>query len=196
LSPAIVSKIKDSYDRERFFLAVKTELSELSFQLCLTAFKLGQEYGQLTKGGVEKTKVQLMKYKGSENIKSILDFIDALLNYSDENFTQVTNSLKLDPGRSLSLKNHSTILIDSNAIGISRLPIELQSKIYEFKNKLNIYNQEVIWLREHVKLTFDPNITVNNHQNVTTDIYQRYADLQKICESLCIKTHAILESKL
>jgi hypothetical protein len=77
LSPAIVSKIKDSYDRERFFLAVKTELSELSFQLCLTAFKLGQEYGQLTKGGVEKTKVQLMKYKGSENIKSILDFIDA-----------------------------------------------------------------------------------------------------------------------
>ena len=196
LSPTIVNKIKDNYDRKSFFEAVKTELSELSFQLCITGFKLGQEYGQLDKNGIQVIKTQLSAYQGSEKIKNITKLLNLLLNASDDEFIIIMKSQRAQQGRSLSLKTHSISLLDSNPKGISRLPIEVQSKIYEFKNKLNIYNQEVLWLREHVKLTFIPDMTSANHTNVTNDIHQRYADLQKICESICKKVHAIKESKV
>ena len=196
LSPTIINKIKDNYDRKSFFEAVKTELSELGFQLCITGFKLGQEYGQLDKHGIQEIKTQLTTYQGSENIKSILEWMDVLLNSSDEEFNILMNSNRAQPGRNLSLKTHTVSLLDSNPKGISRLPIKLQSKIYELKNKLNIYNQEVTWLREHVKLTFIPDMTSANHTNVTNDIYQRYAEFQKICESICKKVYVIKESKV
>lgn len=55
-----------------------------------------------------------------------------MLGASDKEFAAMAALLRAEDGVGLSLKNHSTILIDSNLVQISELSIDLQSKIYEF----------------------------------------------------------------
>lgn len=104
---------------------------------------MAQKFGALDRDYLTSIKPILAGYKGGEKPESIIKFIDSMLAASDEEFEAMAAHLRAEDGVGLSLKNHTTILIDSNAVRISQLPIELQSIIYEFKNSLNIYNQEV-----------------------------------------------------
>lgn len=196
LSPTIINAIKDSRDTKKFLVAAKSELSDLQFQLCITGMLLAQQYGELNRKYLVEAKNILNAYEGGDKPESILKFIDAMLEASEEDFNAMAAHLRADDGVGLSLKNHSTILIDSNAVQVSRLPIELQSKIYEFKTALNIYNQEVLLAKESMKLTYDSTLSDINHQRVTEGLSAKYADLQKVCSRVCKKIQTVLEFEL
>ncbi len=79
---------------------------------------------------------------------------------------------------------------------INRLPMELQSKIYEFKNALSIYNQEVLTSREKWHLTYDSSLSEINHQRVSLDLSNSYANLQRVCSRVCIKIQKVIDFEL
>lgn len=196
LSPTIINSIKAFYDRRKFLGAAKAELSNLQFQLCITGMLLAQRYGKLDRDYLNEAKVVLEKYEGGDAPESIIQFIDMMLNANDEEFDAMAAHLRAEVDVGLSLKSHSTVLIDSNAAQISNLPMSLQSKIYEFKNALNIYNQEVSVAKDKLRLTFDSSLSDINHRIVKAELLSTYANLQNVCVRVCNKIQSVLDFKL
>lgn len=192
----IINRIKHIYERRKFLSAAKTELSNLQFQLSVTGLQLAKKFGKLDHDYLCETKEMLATYKGGDSAQSIILFIDTMLNASKLEFDVLVKNLRAEDGAALSLKSHSTVLLDSNAAQISQLPIELQSKIYEFKNVLNIYNQEVAMAKENLMRTYDATLSDMNYQRVKSALENTYADLQSVCTRACRKIQVVLDFEL
>lgn len=195
LSPTIINIVKQRYDNKRFLVATKSELLELQFRLCLTGFILAQRYGSIDKEYLLEVKGILTKYNGEDESETIVTLINYMLEANDEYFNILITYMR-SSNVNLSLMRHSTILIDANAMQISAFPIELQSKIYEFKNALNIYNQKVLLAQEKLNITYDSSISEINRQIVNANILELYADLQNISLRVCRKIKVIIEAEL
>lgn len=195
LSPSIINTVKDYYDNKKFFVAIKSELLDLQFRLSLTGFILAQRYGSIDKEYLLEIKDVLTKYEGEDDPETIISLISLMLEANEEHFRLIvaySRSTNID----LSLMRHSTIFIDANAVQISAFPIELQSKIYEFKNALNIYNQQVSIAKEKLKVTYDSSLSEVNRQIINTGLLDLYADLQKISLRVCRKIQVIIDTEL
>lgn len=195
LSPTIINIVKQRYDNKRFLVATKSELLELQFRLCLTGFILAQRYGSIDKEYLLEVKGILTKYNGEDESETIVTLINYMLEANDEYFNILITYMR-SSNVNLSLMRHSTILIDANAMQISAFPIELQSKIYEFKNALNIYNQKVLLAQEKLNITYDSSLSEINRQIVNANILELYADLQNISLRVCRKIKVIIEAEL
>lgn len=157
---------------------------------------LAQRFGDLDRDFLNQTKSILDNYDGGEKPQSIITFIESMLGLTDEELAAMAARLRAEEGVGLSLKSHTTILIDSNAVQISEFPIELQSKVYEFKNALNIYNQEVEIAKSGLYRTYDSTLTDINHQRLGDGLAAKYADLQGVCTRVCGKIQRILDHEL
>ncbi len=195
LSPTIINIVKQRYDNKKFLVATKSELLELQFRLCLTGFILAQRYGSIDKEYLLEVKGILTKYNGEDASETIVTLINYMLEANDEYFNTLLTYMR-SSNVNLSLMRHSTILIDANAMQISAFPIELQSKIYEFKNALNIYNQKVLLAQEKLNITYDSSLSEVNRQIVNANILELYADLQNISLRVCRKIKVIIEAEL
>lgn len=137
----------------------------------------------------------MTKYEGEDDPETIISLISLMLEADEERFRSIvaySRSTNID----LSLMRHSTIFIDANAVQISAFPIELQSKIYEFKNALNIYNQQVSIAKEKLKVTYDSSLSEVNRQIINAGLLDLYADLQKISLRVCRKIQVIIDTEL
>lgn len=157
---------------------------------------LAQRFGDLDRDYLNQVKSILDNYDGGEKPQNIVTFIESMLGSTDEKFAAIAAHLRAEEGVGLSLKSHTTILIDSNAVQISELPIDLQSKVYEFKNALNIYNQEVEMAKNILDRTYDSALTEINHQRLSNGLEAKYADLQGVCTRVCGKIQGILDHVL
>ena len=164
--------------------------------MTLSGFLISQQFGDFNKVYLAEVKSILNSYDGGEQIGGAISFIDTILNKSEEEFIALAAALRAGSDASLNLKTHTTILLDSNAVQISRLPMNIQIKVYEFKNSLNIFNQEVLSAKEKWKLTFDSSISAINHERISSDLSSSYANLQNVCSKVCDKIQVILDSKL
>lgn len=195
LSPTIINIIKDRYDNKKFLIAARSELLHLQFHVCLAGYLIAQRYGSFNREYLSEVKNFLIQYEGEDASDNIINSIESLLQADDTDFNEIVTYFR-NQSSSLNLKWHSTILLDSNSVQISRLPIELQSKIYEFKTALNIYNQEVSNAREGSKLTFDSSLSDINHQRITENLLNTYSNLQEVCSRVCRKAQVIIDFKL
>lgn len=196
MSPSIINFIKSYYDNKKFFIAAKSELTDLQFRLCISGYYLAQRFGDLNKEYILEVKNIVDQFRGGDNIDGIVTGIEMLLNATEEEFNALVLALRAEEEVSLNLKTHTTILLDSNATQITRLPMELQSKIYEFKNALSIYNQEVLTAREKWHLTYDSSLSEINHQRVSMELSNSYANLQQVCSRVCVKIQKVIDFEL
>lgn len=195
LSPSIINFVKSHYDNKKFLIATKSELLELQYRLCLTGFILAQRYGSIDKEYLIEVKGILTKYNGEDASETIVTLINCMLEANDEYFNNLITCMR-SSNVNFSLMRYSTILIDANAIQISAFPIELQSKIYEFKNALNIYDQKVLLAQEKLNITYDSSLSEVNRQMINTNILELYADLQNISLRVCRKIQVIIDTEL
>ncbi len=171
-------------------------MAQLQFQLCVTGMLLAQRYGELNQDYLNQAKLILDNYEGSDKPESLIKFVDFMLEASQLDFTATAEKLRAQDAVGLSLKNHSTILIDSNAVQISQFPIDLQSNIYEFKNTLNIYNQEVEMSNNILERTYDSTLSDINRERLSKGLNNKYANLQNICTKMTSKIQGILNYEL
>lgn len=195
LSPTVINYVKKHYDNKKFLIATNIELSELQFRLCLTGLILGQRYGSIDKEYLLEVKSILNKYDGEDTPETIITLIDLMLEANDEYFNSLIISMR-SINVNFSLMRHSTILIDTNAMQISAFPTELQSKIYEFRNALNIYNQKVLLAQEKLNITYDSSLSEINREIINDNILELYADLQQVSLRVCRKIQIIMDTKL
>lgn len=194
LSPAIVEKIKSEYSKKQFFNALCTEFHDLQYRVAIVSFLLGRRFGSLDNEYLAEIKPVIENYKGSEPNKSVAKLIDSLLKAEGKEFQAIINHMRAEQGIGLGLKTFSPSFLESNIALISKLPIELQSKIHEFRNHLNILNQEIIKANEDLKMTFDSSITDENHEIITNSLTEKYALIQGMSKRVVEKLGAVLST--
>ncbi|WP_281649240.1 hypothetical protein, partial [Parendozoicomonas sp. Alg238-R29] len=196
LSPRIVSSIKDHYERNLFFKSAQAELLDLQYRLAFVEFILAQKFGVIDKEHLAEIRKIIFDYEYTDDAKATITIIDAILKSSDDNLDAISQNLKADSGYGLNLKNYSTLFIDANGSKISKLPNDIQFKIYDFKNNLSFLNQDINLAKECHKLTFDSAISSHNHARLVNDIKSQYSELQKSCRAVRNKIQIILESNI
>ena len=196
LSPVIIDKIKSTYNKKDFFNALCIELHDLQYRMAVLSFRLGQDYGDLNEKFVSEIKPIIENYQGNEPSKNIIEFLNILTNSNENERNKLIVHMREKRGKSLSLKTYSPSLIESNINILSTLPIELQSKIHEFKNHLNIYNQEAAAVNKYIEMSFDSSISNENHDILINDLAKRYAFIQGVAKRVSDKISAILSSQI
>ena len=196
LSPAIVEKIKSEHSKKQFFNALCSEAHELQFRITLTGFLLGQRYGSIDRAYLLIIKPIIGNYEGSDDSKRMTGFIEKLLSSEEKEYEALITIMRAKENMGLSLKTFSSSFLESNLSLISKLPINLQSKIHEFKNTLNVLNQEIISANESHKMTFDSSLTDENHGIINANLSEKYATIQGMCQRTSDKLELILKSKI
>ena len=196
LSPVIVDKIKSEYNKKEFFKAVCTELYDLQYRIAIVSFLLGQRFGTLDNDFLIWIQPYIRDYTGNEPNKSVAKLIDSLIKAEGDEFNNIIQHMRSDGESGLGLKTYSTGFLESNISLISNLPIELQGKIHEFRNHLNILNQEIESATENLRMTFDSSITDRNHERVTNDLLYKYSYLQGVSQRVVDKLQAVLITKI
>lgn len=195
LSPTLINIVKERHDNKKFLIAAKSELLHLQFHVCLAGYLIARKYGSFNREYLSEVKSFLIQYEGEDASDNFINNIESLLQATDTEFNEIVINFR-SQSSSLNLKEHSTILLDSNSAQISRLPIKLQSKIYEFKTALNIYNQEVLNAKDSSRLTFDSTLSDMNFQLITENLLNTYSNLQEVCSRVCRKAQIIIDFEL
>ena len=196
LSPTIVDKINAKYTKKQYFKAVCAELHDLQYRIAVVCFLLGQRFGKIDKEFLLWIQPIIKDYKGNEPNDSVATLINSMLNMEENEFNNMIAHMRSEPNYGLGLKTFTASFLESNIGLISKLPLELQSKIHEFRNRLNTLNQEILSATESLKMTFDSSISDDNHKRLIDDLVTKYAHIQGMCQRVVIKLEAVQSSKL
>ena len=130
---------------------------------------LAKKYGTIDKDSLIWIKPYIENYTGNELKESTLKLVDHLLNCDEDEFDKIIKQGRAEPNTGLGLKLFSSSFLENNLTFISNLPLELQVKIHEYRNALNLLNQEIIEARNVHKLTFDSTISDENHKIISEE---------------------------
>jgi hypothetical protein len=196
LSPTIIDKISAQYTKKQYFKAVCAELNDLQYRVAIVCFLLGQRYGKIDKEFLLWIQPIIKDYKGNEPNESVALLINSMLTMEEIEFNNMIKHMRAEPNFGLGLKTFTASFLESNIGLISKLPLDLQSKIHEFRNHLNTLNQEIVTATESFKMTFDSSISDDNHKRLTDDLLIKYAHIQGMCQRVVIKLEAVQSSKV
>ena len=196
LSPVIVDKISSEYSKKEFFKATCTELHDLQYRVVILCFMLGQRYGTVDREFLEWIKPILENYKGNEASESVVKVVNSMLIAEENDFNVMVQHMRAKPNVGLGLKLFSASFLETNLALVSKLPIELQVKIHEFRNHLNILNQEINVANDIHKLTFDSSISDENHEIISNELISKYAFIQGVCKRVVDKLGAVVSSTI
>ena len=190
LSPIIINAVNAKRRRKEFLDSLAVELVDIQMRILVTGFLLGQRYGTLNREYLVWLQSALSKYKGDEEISQVKMLVDSFVeNGVDPGLRERLREEK--KGIGLSMKTYSTSYIDSNLGGRSGLSSELQLRIHEFRNCLNVLNQEILLANERQTMTWDSSISGTNHDRLIKDVETRFADIQNMNTRASKKIEAI-----
>ena len=172
-----IDKKKATKNTIQLFDAICTESKEIQIRMALTTFGISKKYGGITKEYLLWLRSIVGRYEGNEPLADSLAQIDRLRETSDDDFQEALENLKrteIAKGDAIHMKTQSASFLDSNLSLISELPQDIQSKIHEYRNQLNIFNSEASSANEYLRMTFDPNITGDLLKQVVHDIGAQY----------------------
>ncbi len=196
LSPVIVEKISSEYNKKQFFKAACTELHDLQYRIVILCFMLGQRYGTIDSEFLQWIKPIIKNYKGYETNESVIKIVDTLLTCNEAQFNAMIKHMRAEPNVGLGLKTFTASFLESNLSLVSKLPIELQVRIHEFRNHLNTLNQEIIVANDLHKLTFDSSVSDENHKIISSELLSKYVFIQSMCKRVVDKLGAVVSSTL
>ena len=196
LSPVIVDKINSEYSKKQFFKAACAELHDLQYRVAIVCFKLGQGYGKIDKEFLLWLQPIINDYKGNEINITLKKLINSMLKADDNEFNDIIEHMRAEPNMGLGLKTFSASFLESNITQISKLPLELQVKIHEFRNHLNTLNQEILVAKDVHIMTFDSSLTDENHEILSKELVGKYVFLQGMCKRVSDKIGVVLSTTI
>lgn len=185
LGPQIVDKIKKHYTKQELFNGIKAEIKESQYRLICLTFILGMRAGKYDREYLEWCLPYFEFYEGNQSAKSNIEMIKDLLNKKGTEIDQaILIKRKTEEGISLSLKQHHLQFLDSKYSDISIFNIELQNILYEIKTRIRLLNEETETAIKYFYMTFDSNMSAENHKVIKINIYDAYKNLQQIAISI------------
>lgn len=172
LSPGIINRISDRYNKKALQRIIIDELKDLKKRLAMLPIMVYPKYGKLDEKIFIWIKTQTQDFKEFEMSGDIKDeFEKQVKNKKKLNiFLEHYNSTHKKDKPAFHFKKMIISTIDSNLMNFGILDDEFLEKLLDIKFQLNAFNEEVQSVYEYLKMTFNSNITVDNHQIISKEI--------------------------
>jgi hypothetical protein len=193
LGPRIIDSIKDHYDRRKLAIAIRSEAQTLQYRVAISGFHVAQKFGEVSKEYLNWLHPKLVQYQGNEPSAAILKHVEYLINAPDEQVQTLIEHLRAEKNGALSLKRFSCSLVDSSLESIQRFPIEYQKRIHEFRNHLNMLNEEIANAVEYHRMTFDSSMSSDNYDIVAAELVGKYRNIQEMCKRVADRLQFIID---
>lgn len=193
-SPLIVDAVKEYFGERKVRSALKVELEDLKVRLAVLSFLLRQRYGQLDRQYLEWALVAFRDYAGGEPTEAIRATIDRLLALDERALLQLAERHRAPENTGVSLKTFRASFLESHLANVAKLPVAKQREIHEFRNQLDILNQEVSKAESYHRMTYDPSIGEQNHPRVVEELFKKYNFIEERCRIAIRKIETALTS--
>jgi hypothetical protein len=189
IGPLIVDTFKSSRHKREIAAALRVELEDLQYRLAAASYLLISHYGNLDKTFL--TWFQPIVERQDPN-GATLTLIKQWMVLDDSTLSQVTAQLRSKKGIGSSLKVYQARFLESQLIEIAKMPVSVQRKIHEFRNQLDLLNQEIPKADSYMSMTFDSSLNERNRQIVNEQMNVKYLIVQAGSKVTADKIAAIL----
>ena len=107
-------------------------------------------------------------------------------------FTGGAERFRSRDGAGSSLKVYQAKFPESHLADVANMPVSVQRKVHEFRNQLDLLNQEIPKIDELMKMTFNSSISERNYQIVTDELKRKYLIVQEASKLTADKVAEIL----
>lgn len=187
LSPSIVKKISEKYEKENLEKIIFNDLRDLKKRLAPLSYSILSKYGKLDEekfkwleknSGIDfSTGIQEMLKKGND-IKSILENL---------------NKIGIQKNTLTYFKKMHLFAVDSHLINLNLVDSFLMTNVLEIRFYVEAFNEDVDNFREHLKMTFQPGITDINHKIISQELDNLSLNISQKSMFIVDKINTILE---
>lgn len=174
LSPVIVDSIKRKREIKEVRLGIMTELGELQYRLAGVVFLIGRQFGTIDRALLQLVHDIVVAYEGINPSEQLREGTQRLLELTDEQIRQLAEQSRATASPALSLKKYSLPFVDSKMAYMSAFDVPFQNHVFEIKNYLNGFNEEVDQARHYTALTFNSSLTEDNHHSICQNLKSCY----------------------
>jgi len=176
-SPLIYDRIKKKYQQEEIKRGLLTELKETEFKVVGAVYLLSRRLGLYNRELLEWLRPNVKSYSGAHYKDYILKAIESHLDLTDEQLAALSQYDKDEGKEGLSLKKYTLPFLDSMIGSLSVFDAEFQNKAFEIRAQVNLLNEEIDQTRFYFRMTFDSNLTPENHSVVTQNLNRCYENV-------------------
>jgi len=193
LSPLILDKINKKSKSKELKECIFIELDELKILLAMLRFNLETKYNTLSMELIDSLIPIFENTKAINNTGKTLGVLKNFKNYSHEDFKKAVEHYKT-PG-SLSVKKLDLPFLKSKIQELDIFNIDLQRQLLDINYMLDLYNRQVEECKFYYKMTFDGNISDQNHSIVTESLKQIYLQISDRVKILIDRIESVRNNK-
>ncbi|MDL1940189.1 MAG: hypothetical protein HUU09_09105 [Candidatus Jettenia caeni] len=177
LSPIIVDFTKRKQERQEIKTALTTELQALRFHLLAMVYLIAHKKGIYDRQLLKWIQSNMISYTGIHRDVTLLNAIESLLKLTDQELSTVAALTKKQEDSGLSLKKHTTPLLDSRISRLSVLDELSRQFIFEIRTQLFLVNEEIDQYRFYFNQTFSSSISAKNYEQIVKNINESYVNI-------------------
>ena len=113
-------------------------------------------------------------YQGAYATDPLLRSLESMMNLSEEQLAALSETQKTDGSRSLTLRKHSTPLLDAHIGSLAIFPPGFQGNVLEIRTQLNLLNDLIDDAKSYHKMTFQSDLSEENYASVRQDLERSY----------------------
>lgn len=174
-SPLIIDKIKEKKKVKELRNSIFIELDEFKVLIAFIMYQLEVKYNRLDIKLIEKLIPVFEDYNCIQNTDGTLTALKNFRELPSREFEILVEHYKT-PGY-LSLKILELPFLKSKLGDLGILGLDLQRQLLDIHYMVNLYNKQVEESKFFYKMTFDGNITDENHLIVSDSLQQSYLDI-------------------
>jgi hypothetical protein len=181
LSPGIAERIRRKQKARDLVTSVVGELAELQYTVALVGARLRMKLGTNSDVFLDWLLPIVKSYKGAGKIQGFDDTVAKLRQVPEEQRRQA-DIARRDDARGLALKRYEAPFLLTQGSELFICPLDFQRRVFRIKSQLDVFNQQVDYLRSQFEKTFE--VEGHNREAVEGNLQEGYADLATLSESL------------
>ncbi len=183
LSPGIAGRIRRKHRQRDLVSSVVGELAELQYTLALAAYRFRAKVGTATDEFLDWLLPIVRSYDGPSKSSALAESLAKSRERSEEQ-RRHAQSLIQGVNRGLALKRYEVPFLLTQANELSICSLDFQRRVFGFKGRLDLFNQQVSFLQSQFDKTFDTLVLGANRAAVGTNLTDGYAELATSAESI------------
>lgn len=175
LSPELVRKIYNNYRKTSLKKVIISELIDTKQRLSFIPLRVLPSYGALDLNTFKWVQEQTKNFSinMSDEEKAMLSNFDLTDEQRIQDVINAFNQISERINPAFGFKKMELSILDSNLGNIEILDGDFLAKLLEVKFQIKAFNEEIQSIDDYLKMTFDSNITNENHEILTQGIERK-----------------------
>ncbi|MBM4137109.1 MAG: hypothetical protein FJ241_09820 [Nitrospira sp.] len=178
-SPIIYDEVKKRQHRKEIRVGILTELKELRYKLMGVVYLVSIRNGTYDRELLNWIKPIVEEYNGTHQKDNIYKSIKNHLTLTDEELSAISEKLKTESLRGLSVKKYELPFLDSKINYLTFFDESFQNKILEMRSQLSLLHEEVNQAHFYFEKTFDSSMSTENHRIIRENLEDSYKNIAK-----------------